>query len=294
MYALDRRVVDAVEQHASALNQMVPIQSTFGRFAKGRLCVESSASVVLTRQAGSNNKARSLLISKGVRTIELPLIEFKLRPEAGYLREILTRKKFDWVALTSPQAARVFVDAWKAATSPPIRIATFDGTKKELTNCSPKLEVGFVPGISNAENLAKELPKEESQCNEVLYPASSKADDTFEKALRSRSFVVTRLDTYETSTVAKETIDKADLEHALDADVLTFASPTAVRAWMEITGHKCNFQTPIACIGSTTAKRARALGFENVYFSEKPGLDGLVQSVVSILIQNGKLMLERA
>ena len=83
----------------------------------------TSASVVLTRQAGSNAKATKALLSRGVRPIELPLIEFKTRPEAGQLTTLLTQRRFDWVTLTSPQAAKVFLEAWREADSPVVQVA---------------------------------------------------------------------------------------------------------------------------------------------------------------------------
>ena len=260
-----------------------------GSSASRRVIRVSCGSAVLTRQAESNAKAREALLRRGVHSVELPLIEFKSRDEAHFLSQILLRRTPDWVALTSPHAAAVFLNAWKNAGTPPVKIATFDASSKALDGHGAALEVAFVPSRSDGKTLAAELPKREGVCEEVLYPASSKADDAFEKGLRARHFAVTRLDTYETGTVAPESISKELLREALEADVLTFASPTAVRAWIDVAGEQCDFAKDVACIGATTAKRAQELGFGNVYFCESPGLDGLVQSVVDALRAKGKL-----
>lgn len=249
----------------------------------------SKTSVVLTREAGSNERVRKMLEPYDLTVIELPLIEFNTRPESEMLVELLKTRRPVWVTITSPQSARVFLQAWEAANRPLITIATFKGTKKVLTEVSSSnLEIGFIPEVSNAHHLAETLPQtRDGVVQEVWYPASSKADDVLEKGLRNRHFIVTRLDTYETSAVPLDRLDNAVLERAKSADILTFASPTAVNAWIGLSPIN-DLAKPVACIGSTTANRARELGFKNVYFSENPGLEGLVHSIISIAMELGK------
>ena len=248
-----------------------------------------AASVVLTRHVGSNDKARKSLRQHDVEPIELPLVEFRTRPEAQYLTELLRKRRYDWVTLTSPQATSVFTEAWREAGRPSARVASFSASLDVLSREGPSLLVGYVPSTANAQTLVQELPRKQDRIEEVLYPASSKADDILERGLRERHFVVTRLDTYDTATVDIETIDASAMEQALQADVVTFASPSAVRAWIDVTQEKCLFNQAVACIGSTTAKKARQMGFTNVYYAEKPGHEGLIQSILGILRDKGTL-----
>jgi len=73
------------------------------------------------------------------------------------------------------------------------------------------------------------------------------------------------------------------LRSALAADVLTFASPTAVKAWIDVADKYIDWATHVACIGKTTAAAASRKGFQNVTFASQPGLDGLIATVVEIL-----------
>ena len=248
-----------------------------------------AASVVLTRHVGSNGKARETLLQHNVEPIELPLVEFRARPEAQYLTELLRKRRFDWVTLTSPHATSVFIEAWRGAGGPSARVASFASSLDVLSHEGSSLLVGCVPSTANSQTLVQELPRRQDRCEEVLYPASSKADDVLERGLRERHFIVTRLDTYDTATIDVETIDALAVEEALQADVVTFASPSAVRAWIDVTQKKCHFNQAVACIGSTTAKKARQLGFTNVYYAEKPGHEGLIQSILGILRDKGTL-----
>lgn len=250
-------------------------------FQASHRCVPvCSRSVLLTRQQGSNDVVAEKLRSLGVRPVELPLITFRTRPEVAILPALLKQPR-EWVTVTSPQAARVFMTAWQEAEKPAVKVATFEGTKRELTGDGLTV---WVSETSNAESLAASLPNGKVHGElpgEVLYPASAKADSTLESGLRKRHFVVTRVDTYDTTTV--ESVGEGEMQEALAAEVLTFASPTAAKAWVAVTQERCDLHRPVACIGATTAKHARALGFHNVYYSEKPGIDGLVQSIVGIL-----------
>ena len=94
----------------------------------------------------------------------------------------------------------------------------------------------FTPSKANAETLVDELPLNASgaaACR-VLYPASAKAAKTLQEGLAARGATVTRLDTYSTEKVTS--VDETTLNLALTADVVTFGSPSAVKAWLAITG----------------------------------------------------------
>lgn len=93
---------------------------------------------------------------------------------------------------------------------------------------------------------------------------------------------MTRLNTYTTLTV--ERVDPALLASAALCDVVTFGSPSAVKAWVELAGRNTKTTGPaVACIGETSAVASREHGLERVFYPEHPGIDGWVESVVSAL-----------
>ncbi|RWR84119.1 uroporphyrinogen-III synthase, chloroplastic isoform X2 [Cinnamomum micranthum f. kanehirae] len=179
---------------------------------------------------------------------------------------LLQDTAFDWIVITSPEAASIFLDAWKAAGTPNVRIGVVGaGTErifeevKRLRGGSPK--VAFLPSKDWAFSfyyhrgndilfsyfpavgkvLASELPKYQNKICTVLYPASAKAGNEIgmfiasvlryfvagEEVLSGRGFVVTRLNTY--STVPVRDVNLTVLTQALSAPVIAVASPSAVR-----------------------------------------------------------------
>ncbi|MQM00459.1 hypothetical protein Taro_033198 [Colocasia esculenta] len=105
----------------------------------------------------------------------------------------------------------------------------------------------------------------------VLYPASVKAGHEIEEGLSVRGFVVTRLNTY--NTVPVDEVDPMVLRQAVSAPVVAVASPSAVRAWVNLIA-KGEWNNSVACIGETTALAAKQLGLKNVYYPSNPGLEG--------------------
>uniref|UniRef100_A0A453IYC6 Uroporphyrinogen-III synthase n=1 Tax=Aegilops tauschii subsp. strangulata TaxID=200361 RepID=A0A453IYC6_AEGTS len=203
--------------------------------APGRsLAAHSSPSpdVVVTREQGKNAKLVAALEKHNVHSLELPLIQHVEGPDADRLSAVLRDEKFDWVTVTSPEAAAVFLEGWKAAGSPKVRIAvvgagtarTFD---EVLQSNDGPLEVAFSPSKALGKVLASELPRTSETACKVLYPASAKAGHEIQNGLSARGFEVTRLNTY--STVPVHDVDPQILKLALSAPVVAVASPSALR-----------------------------------------------------------------
>ena len=82
---------------------------------------EAAPQVVVTRERGKNGKLMKALQQRGVTVLELPLVETAPGPDQERLPGQLEGSSYDWVVLTSPEAARVFVDGWQLAGRPQVR-----------------------------------------------------------------------------------------------------------------------------------------------------------------------------
>ncbi|CAJ1354163.1 unnamed protein product, partial [Effrenium voratum] len=210
-------------------------------------------SVLLTRQAGENGKLEKALLEalpssllEQVQVAEVPCIEHGQGPDFELLEVVL---------LTSPEAARVFAEAWRSARSPPCQVASV-GKGTTATARAAGLEVIFEPSVANAESLASELP---DFGHKLLYAASAIAPGTLEKGLVERGFVVQRLNTYTTQPVLQQTPEALALMES--AQVATFGSPSAVRAWSKVTSARPS----AACIGGTSRDAAEGENFQRIY-----------------------------
>ncbi|KAI3762919.1 hypothetical protein L1987_53361 [Smallanthus sonchifolius] len=221
----------------------------------------SNHRVVVTRERGKNGKLIKALAAHGINCLELPLIQHTQLPDLERLSALLSATTFDWIIITSSEAALVFLDAWKAAGSPSVKVAVVGaGTASifdEATVSSKKLiDIAFVPSKATGKVLASELPKHGNErCTiEHLY----------------------------NGTV--QHVDQVILEQALSASVIAVASPSAVRAWVNlVSGDRWCGSVAMACIGETTASAAIRMGLRNVYYPSSPGLQGWVDSIIDAL-----------
>ena len=245
--------------------------------------------VVLTREEGKNGDMRARLSVRGIEVLEMPLIETAAGADAAALPAALADAAgWDWVCITSPEAAKVFLRGWREAGEPDVPIATVGkGTAKvlkgEYARGALTLEA-FTPSKADAATLAGELPLTAKSAR-VLYPASAKAASTLQEGLRSRGARVTRLNTYSTEKVTA--VDPDAMALALAADVVTFGSPSAVKAWLALSGladEEGRGAHPLyACIGGTSARACDKVGLPGVLFPESPGVDGWERVVLDAL-----------
>jgi uroporphyrinogen-III synthase len=144
----------------------------------------SSAKIALTREDGANDKLAKLL--GGLEVYEIPCIMFDTGEDASKLPKAIA--SHDLILITSPQAAKMFLESWKIAGKPDnLKIATVgDGSSKSLI--AEGLIPVFQPSDSTARTLAAELPL--SLGSTVLYPSSAIADNTLLEGLEKRGFVV--------------------------------------------------------------------------------------------------------
>ncbi|KAL3571634.1 hypothetical protein D5086_025538 [Populus alba] len=217
----------------------------------------------------------------GISCLELPLIQHTQGPDSDKLSSVLCKDSaFDWIIITSPEAGSVFLEAWKVAGTPKVKVGVVGaGTasifEEVMQSSERSLDVAFTPSKATGKVLASELPKNGNKRCTVLYPASAKASNEIEQGLYNRGFEVVRLNTYTTVPVGH--VDEMVLKQAISAPVVAVASPSSVRAWANLIPESEEWNNSVACIGETTGSAAKRLGFKKVYFPRQPGLEGLTR-----------------
>ncbi|KAF5468315.1 hypothetical protein F2P56_012475 [Juglans regia] len=214
-----------------------------------------SPKVMVTRERGKNGKLIQALAEHGIDCLELPLIQHTRGPDMDMLCSVLSEDiTFDWIVITSPESALVFLEAWTAAGN-------------------PNVNVGVV-GAGTASIFEDVMQFSKRSLNVAFVPSQ-------EEGLSNRGFEVTRLNTY--TTVPVQHIDQMLLMQALSTPVVAVASPSAIRAWVKLISESMWCNHSVACIGETTALAAKTLGLQNVYYPTQPGLEGWVDGILEAL-----------
>jgi len=235
--------------------------------------------VAVTREDGKNSKLIEQIqetenLRDHVDILELPCIEHASGPDYDILQSTLVDGSWDYVAVTSPEAAKVVGSVWDAIRDNPIPVAAV-GKATEKTLKKFGIPVSFVPSKATAETLAQEL-QSSSEGSTLLYPASARAQQTLQNGLEARGFKVTRLNTYDTVT-ASWTEEQKEL--AKRVKVVCFASPSSIKGWLKNTDG--NKDVVAACIGETSATACRGHSWleGQIYYPESPGIEGWVDSI---------------
>ncbi|KAK9855768.1 hypothetical protein WJX84_006925 [Apatococcus fuscideae] len=211
----------------------------------------------------------------------MPLVYSADGPDRASLPQEL-KLTWNWIVLTSPEAAAVFLEAWQAAGQLQVQVAVVGQGTANILEDFPgfdKKYIRFIPTKADGKTLASTLPSGREGIT-VLYPASAKASTDVQDILKSRGFKCKMIRTYTTKTV--EELTQQQLDAAASARVVTFASPSAIKAWVKHCGGLTH-QKPVACIGKTTADAAKALGLQKVYWPDNPGIAGFVASIMDAL-----------
>ena len=236
--------------------------------------------VAVTREDGKNEKLINAVrdhatLAEKVDIVELPCIEHATGPDIDILEETLKSKHWDYVAVTSPEAAKVVASAWDVVRDDPIPVAAV-GKATEQALKKFGISVAFVPSKATAKTLVAELDRKAGEGTTLLYPASAKAKDVLENGLIARGFEVTRLNTYDTVTANWTDEQKAISQRVR---VACFASPSSINGWLANTDN--NKEVLVACIGETSANACTEFGWDKnqIFFPESPGIDGWVESI---------------
>ena len=235
--------------------------------------------VALTREDGKNEKLIQQIkgnsdLNDKVELLELPCIEHASGPDFENLASILASRTWDYVAVTSPEAAKVIASAWDVVRDDPLPVAAV-GKATEKTLEKYGIPVSFVPSKATAKTLAAELELK-GEGTTLLYPASARAKTTLQDGLKARGFDVTRLNTYDTVT-ANWTEEQKDA--AKKVKVACFASPSSIKGWLYNTEN--NNSVLAACIGETSAQACRENSWDEsqIFYPESPGLKGWVEAI---------------
>ena len=243
--------------------------------------------VVITRDIGGNSIFAVKLAESGAIPIPCPAIEIAFRNPPGFddaLREI---DRFDWLVFTSANAVAALNTRLEALDLDPAtvlkrsKIAVVGSTTRQALG-SLGATADIVASPANARSLVATLVDEGIVGALVLFPASRIAGMDLARRLRAAGAGVVQFSVYDTVDPGR-----IDLPPAGEFDVVTFASPSAVRNIAGAAPPGWIASVPAICIGPTTAQAAREAGIRDVRIAPNASLDGLVAALLAFRSARG-------
>ncbi len=230
--------------------------------------------VVVTRAARQSRALVDAIIDAGGAVVPLPLLEIRPAPdgERTVAASVEMLGPDDWLAILSPNGSRSVLAA--VSTPPRCRVAAVArATAAPLEAAGWSIDL--MPVEPTAKGLAAALCATAEPGNLLIVQAAD-GRPTLADELRASGWSVDVVTGYVNAVpeLAPESITAAR-----DADIVAFASPSAVERYVRHVGLEPELA---ACIGPVTEAAARAAGFDTVTASE-PTVGALVRAMIERL-----------
>jgi uroporphyrinogen-III synthase len=230
--------------------------------------------ILVTRPVEHSAAWREAFAAAGATVIAYPTVEVVPPPTWEALDEAFARLlEYDWLVFTSAAAARFSlarlpVDP-RTLTRP--RVAAV-GRETARVIEDHGLHVAVIPEDQRQEGLIEAFG-ELRPGTRVLFPQAIGGREGLRDALLARGCMVDVVP-------ASQTIARRDLPPLPPYDVVTFASPSALRAFVAAHGLGPLRTTVVAVIGPTTGAASTALGLDPVVASA-PSAEALIRALVA-------------
>lgn len=252
----------------------------------------AGCTVVVTRAAEQAGPFVRSLRSLGAAVIEIPVIRIVDPADGGeeMRRKVTALGTFEWVVLTSPNAADRFFRCIGAQPSSSgraggpgvpsdVRVACVGpGTAAVVQEHGGRVDL--VADRSVGEGLVASFP---SGTGRVLLPRAAVARTVVADGLRVKGWTVVEVDAYRTEPVAAD----PSLGPAVrTADVIAFTSSSTVRAFVAAAGRD-SFARAVVSIGPETTATLAEFGVLPTRTAAPHTLDGLLAAIVDVRRSGG-------
>jgi uroporphyrinogen-III synthase len=240
--------------------------------------------VAVTRAADQAGPLKERLEALGATVIEVPVIAIADPSDDGsaLYEAVDILHTYDWVVLTSPNAASRFfraVTGQQRQHEVPRVAVVGPGTAEVVRQAGG--EVDFVPNRSVGEGILETFPARASATRggRVLLPQAAAARPTVAEGLRLAGWHVDVVEAYR--TVAAQ-LDEDQIAAALTADVVVFTSSSTALRFAEIAGGKLGWPR-IVSMGPQTTQTVRESGRHEAATADPHTLDGLISAIIGVL-----------
>jgi uroporphyrinogen III methyltransferase/synthase len=234
--------------------------------------------VLLTRPADQAGPWRRALAHAGAAVVDYPTTVVGPPPSWAALDSALARlPSYDWLVFSSATAARFVGDRWpagiqRAGLARPLIAAVGDETARALEALG--LPVALVPVDQRQEGLVAAF-RDLEPGTRVLFPRAKGGRDHLVTALADAGIQVDLVP-------ASQTVAIADLPPLPTFDVATFASPSALDAFVDRWGTGPLARGAAVAVGSTTAAAASARGLA-VVTARAPNIEAVIEAIAAII-----------
>lgn len=243
--------------------------------------------IVVTREA-SQAASFSLAIKEvGGIPVSVPLLKITCRDHFLPKDALLEN---EWIFFTSAHGVRCFMRSHSYAKQfSQMKIATV-GHKTEAALKQYGLQATFIPSTYNAEVMAEEFFQKYPEANDILLVRGNISRPVLVEEFTKRKIRFKKLVVYDNQANMQMQQTLIDTLAKMEIDFLTFTSPSAVHTFVSLLDNQAILPTALqlvaVCIGTTTEKAAKAVGFRQTITPDTFTTEAMITKMIEFSQQD--------
>lgn len=234
--------------------------------------------------------AASIKAANG-RPVVAPLIQIACVQSKQEEEMIKQLKDYVWIFFTSANGVTCFFEKVQAYAQEDALGQVKFAVVGEKTNAALKAygyEAAFIPDTYDAATMAPAFLADHKGTGPMLIVRGRLSGTVLNEAFARHGIAFDCLEVYETVTnkKVKRPLTKTLQENSVD--MITFTSPSTVDAFIELAPENgWTKDMPVACIGTTTEKRALEHGFTHLLVPKVFTVEGMIEVMHDYFAQKG-------
>jgi len=245
--------------------------------------------VLITREEKQAKYFSNIVKEKNGIPVEVPLLKITVIDREDQLELLQNWKNYEWIFFTSMNGVYYYFQLLEKYNIP---LAGFD--KKKIAAVGHKTEnalkefnykADFIPTIYDAETMADEFFKEEQGKGPVLIVRGSRSREVLPEFFTEHQISFDSVTVYETvyNYAAKQKLNEVLKKDQID--LITFTSPSTCEALVEMA--ETLPDKLCVCIGTTTERRAKELGFDKIITPKQFTVDAMLEKMLEYITKEG-------
>lgn len=233
--------------------------------------------ILITREEKQAKVFAEQVKAVGGVPIEVPLLKISCKQARN--RDVVFEKlsDYDWIIFTSANGVHCFFKQLPDELQRQLKNTKFAvvGHKTEAALLEHNLSADLMPEIYDADSLAEIFLKKYEAGESILLVRGSRSRDVLPKVFTAKGIGFDAIEVYETRINEESSRLLQEVLAAKDIDFITFTSPSTVEAFVRLSGNKMPGRC--VCIGTTTEKVAKQLGFTSIITAETFTIEGMIE-----------------
>ncbi|HLQ71688.1 MAG TPA: uroporphyrinogen-III synthase [Bacillota bacterium] len=186
-------------------------------------------------------------------------------------------RRYDWFFFTSANGVHCYFRLYGCL--PESGKVAAVGPKTAMALRTHGHEADFIPHIYHAETMASAFGSRYNLNQSVLLIQGQRARPVLEDVFTASGRSVSTLKVYETHINNEMKGPLQDILESRSLDIMTFTSPSTVEAFAALGDVASVKGMAVVCIGTTTERAARAVGFSTVIIPSTYTIEGMIAAM---------------